>query len=122
MQNDAATIPNYVGLTSDVVSAYVSNNSVSRTDLPGLIGTVHAALSGTSSPAQPDEKLTPPVPINKTIRQDYIISLEDGRRYKAQLYHGGHTPERGRLPAWDGRNGRRMIVGWNQVFQEHREA
>ena len=83
MQNDAATIPNYVELTSDVVSAYVSNNSVSRTDLPGLIGTVHAALSGTSTPAQSNEKLTPPVPINKTIRPDYSISLEDGRRYKS---------------------------------------
>ena len=96
MQNDAATIPNYVELTSDVVSAYVSNNSVSPTDLPGLIGTVHAALSGTSTPAQPNEKLTPPVPINKTIRPDYIISLEDGRRYKSMKRHltgRGLTPE-----------------------------
>ena len=65
MQSDAATIPNYVELTSDVVSAYVSNNSVSRTDLPGLIGTVHAALLGTSAPAQSNEKLTPPVRINR---------------------------------------------------------
>src|SRR5215217_1730254 len=87
VQSDAATIPNYVELTSDVVSAYVSNNSVSRTDLPGLIGTVHAALSGTSAPAQSNEKLTPPVPINKTIRPDYIISLEDGRRYKSMKRH-----------------------------------
>ena len=96
MQNDAATIPNYVELTSDVVSAYVSSNSVSRTDLPGLIGTVHAALSGTSAPAQSNDKLTPPVPINKTIRPDYIISLEDGRRYKSMKRHltgRGLTPE-----------------------------
>ena len=96
MQNDAATIPNYVELTSDVVSAYVSSNSVSRTDLPGLIGTVHAALSGTSTPAQPNQELTPPVPINKTIRPDYIISLEDGRRYKSMKRHltgRGLTPE-----------------------------
>ena len=96
VQNDAATIPNYVELTSDVVSAYVSKNSVSRTDLPGLIGTVHAALSGTSVPAQSNEKLTPPVPINKTIRPDYIISLEDGRRYKSMKRHltgRGLTPE-----------------------------
>src|SRR5215203_5096474 len=68
----------------------------SRTDLPGLIGTVHAALSGTSTPAQSNEKLTPPVPINKTIRPDYIISLEDGRRYKSMKRHltgRGLTPE-----------------------------
>ena len=85
MQNDAATIPNYVELTSDVVSAYVSNNSVSRTDLPGLIGTVHAALSGTSTPAQPNEKLMPPVPINKTIRQ------VDEKRYLHRV-EKLHTP------------------------------
>jgi len=80
VRSDAATIPNYVELTSDVVSAYVSSNSVSPTDLPGLIGTVHAA----------------PVPINKTIRPDYIISLEDGRRYKSMKRHltgRGLTPE-----------------------------
>ena len=85
MQNDAATIPNYVELTSDVVSAYVSKNSVSRTDLPGLIGTVHAALSGTSTPAQPNEKLMPPVPINKTIRQ------VDEKRYLHRV-EKLHTP------------------------------
>lgn len=47
MQNDSAvTTPNFVELTSDVVSAYVSNNSVSRADLPALIGSVHAAVGG----------------------------------------------------------------------------
>src|SRR4051794_37315955 len=65
-----ANTPNYVELTSDVVSAYVSNNSVSRVDLPALIGSVHAALSGASAPAAAKEELTPPVPINKTIRPD----------------------------------------------------
>ena len=113
MQNDAATIPNYVELTSDVVSAYVSKNSVSRTDLPGLIGTVHAALSGTSVPAQSNEKLTPPVPINKTIRPDYIISLEDGRRYKSLKRHltgRGLTPEQYRTK-WGLRpDGRRKLL------------
>ena len=47
-------------------------------------------------PAQSNEKLTPPVPINKTIRPDYIISLEDGRRYKSMKRHltgRGLTPE-----------------------------
>ena len=95
-----ATTPNYVALASDVVSAYVSNNSVSRAELPGLIGTVHAALSGTSAPAQAKEELTPPVPINKTIRPDYIISLEDGRRYKSMKRHltgRGLTPEQYRM-------------------------
>ena len=97
MQNDSmANTPKYVELTSDVVSAYVSNNSVSRVDLPALIGSVHAALSGASAPAAAKEELTPPVPINKTIRPDYIISLEDGRRYKSMKRHlssRGMTPE-----------------------------
>jgi len=97
VQNDSAAItPNYIELTSDVVSAYVSNNSVSRVDLPALIGSVHAALSGASAPAPAKEELTPPVPINKTIRPDYIISLEDGRRYKSMKRHlssRGMTPE-----------------------------
>ena len=63
--------------------------------LTGSIGTVHAALSGTSGLLN-RTKLTPPVPINRTIRPDYIISLEDGRRYKSMKRHltgRGLTPE-----------------------------
>ena len=96
MQNDAATIPNYVELTSDVVSAYVSNNSVSPTDLPGLIRHGAYCAFRNFSACSVNEKLTPPVPINKTIRPDYIISLEDGRRYKSMKRHltgRGLTPE-----------------------------
>jgi predicted transcriptional regulator len=91
-----AAMPDYIALTSDVVSAYVSNNAVSQADLPGLIGTVHAALSGALEPAKQQEELTPPVPIKSTIRPDYIISLEDGRRYKSMKRHlagRGLTPE-----------------------------
>ena len=85
--NSASTTPNYVELTSDVVSAYVSNNAVSLGDLPSLIGSVHAALLGASAPAAAKEELTPPVPINKTIRPDHIISLEDGRQYRSLKRH-----------------------------------
>jgi predicted transcriptional regulator len=96
VQDDsAATTPNHVELTSDVVSAYVSNNSVSRADLPALIGSVHAALSVASAPVAAKE-LTPPVPINKTIRPDYIVSLEDGRQYRSLKRHltaRGLSPE-----------------------------
>src|SRR4051794_8972034 len=96
VQDDsAATTPNYVELTSDVVSAYVSNNSVSRAELPALIGSVHAALSVASAPVAVKE-LTPPVPINKTIRPDYIVSLEDGRQYRSLKRHltaRGLSPE-----------------------------
>lgn len=91
VQNDSAvTTPNFVELTSDVVSAYVSNNSVSRADLPALIGSVHAALSVASAPVAAKE-LTPPIPINF-----YIVSLEDGRQYRSLKRHltaRGLTPE-----------------------------
>ena len=88
--------PELCELTSDVVSAYVSNNSVSRADLPALIGSVHAALSDASSPAAAKEELTPRVPINKTIRPDHITSLEEGRPYRSLKRHltaRGLTPE-----------------------------
>ena len=88
--------PDYPALTSDIVSAYVSHNSVPRADLATLIASVHAALSGASKPTAVEEPPTPPVAINKTIRPDYIISLEDGRQYRSLKRHltaRGLTPE-----------------------------
>jgi predicted transcriptional regulator len=89
--------PDYIGLTSDIVSAYVANNSVAREELRSLIGAVHEALARTSKPpAAAREALVPPVPIKSTVRPDYIISLEDGRRYKSMRRHlaaRGLTPE-----------------------------
>ena len=88
--------PDYPALTSDIVSAYVSHNSVPRADLTALIASVHAALTGVSESSRPEEPLTPPVPINKTIRPDYIVSLEDGRQYRSMKRHltaRGLTPE-----------------------------
>lgn len=77
-----------VELTSEIVSAYVTNNKVASSELPGMIESVHAALRGLDEkkPAEP-EKLTPIVPIKKTITQDYLISLEDGRHYKSLKRH-----------------------------------
>jgi predicted transcriptional regulator len=87
----------FLDLTSEIVSAYVTRNSVQRADLPGLIGSVHSALTSLSKP-RPVEAAppTPPVPIRNTIRPDYIISLEDGRRYRSLKRHlsaRGLTPE-----------------------------
>lgn len=84
-------------LTSEVVSAFVSNNKVSTGDLPALIQRVHDALKNTANsvPAEP-ERPTPAVPINKTVYRDYIVSLEDGRKYqslKRHLTSRGITPE-----------------------------
>jgi predicted transcriptional regulator len=74
--------------TVEVVSAYVSNNSVSTEDLPQLIGQVYASLAGLGidEPAKP-ELPKPVVPINKSITPDYIICLEDGKRLKMLKRH-----------------------------------
>lgn len=77
-----------VELTSDIVSAYVANNKVAVSELPDVIAAIHAALRGLDEkkPVEP-EKLTPMMPIKKTITADYLISLEDGRRYKSLKRH-----------------------------------
>jgi predicted transcriptional regulator len=78
-----------VELTADIVSAYVTNNPVSTMDLPNLIGEVHSALSrvqgnGSASPA---EKPKPAVNPKKSVFTDYIICLEDGKKFKSLKRH-----------------------------------
>lgn len=94
---DSALI-DFSSLTADVVAAYVSNNAVQMAELPKLIGAVHTALSQAANGKSqvPVEELTPPVPIKKTVTPDYIVSLEDGRRYRTLKRHlrgRGLTPE-----------------------------
>jgi predicted transcriptional regulator len=78
-----------IELTADVVSAYVSNNSVSATELPGLIGEVYNALNrvGSAPAAPPAEPLKPAVNPKKSITPDYIICLEDGKKFKSLKRH-----------------------------------
>jgi predicted transcriptional regulator len=92
------TPPNYIELAADIVSAFVSNNSVPAADLPDLIGNVYAALrnSGQPAPQQEEAKLTPATSIRKSITPDHLISLEDGKQYKSLKRHLGKlglTPE-----------------------------
>jgi predicted transcriptional regulator len=79
----------YVDLTADIVSAYVTKNAVQVADLPALIASVHSALSKTAqgTMGQPHEELHPAVPIKKSITPDFLISLEDGKRYKSLKRH-----------------------------------
>ena len=97
MQNTSETgAPDYVELTSDIVSAYVTHNRVQRGELASLIDAVHSALVGAGRPEPVREQPVPPVPIKNTVRPDYIISLEDGRKYKSMKRHlagRGLTPE-----------------------------
>jgi predicted transcriptional regulator len=72
------------GITADIVSSYVANNAVHRTDLLNVIASVHAALQGLVAPEQiePEKQLQPTVSIRKSITPDFLISLEDGKKYK----------------------------------------
>src|SRR5215210_1677300 len=95
--NDDTGTPDLTSLTAEVVSAYVAKNSLGPADIPDLIASVHLALQGLSAPPQAEpQKREPPVSIRKSITPDFLISLEDGRRYKSLRRHltsRGLTPE-----------------------------
>ena len=75
-------------LTADIVAAHVSNNSVAVNDLPNLIQNVHGALSGISQQGSvPEPRPEPRVPIRSSIKPDYIVCLEDGKRLKMLKRH-----------------------------------
>jgi len=75
-----------IELTADIASAYVSNNMLAASELPGLIGAIFAALTNVG-PEEPAEPQQPAVPIKKSITADYLICLEDGRRFKSLKRH-----------------------------------
>src|SRR5689334_8947454 len=75
-------------LTADIVAAHVSNNSVAVNDLPNLIQNVHGALTGISQiSTAPEPKPEPKVSIRSSIKPDYIVCLEDGKRLKMLKRH-----------------------------------
>lgn len=78
-----------IDLSADIVCAYVSHNALSVTDLPKLIADVHSALRGLHSTGvqEPVEELKPAVPVRKSVAPDYIICLEDGKKFKSLKRH-----------------------------------
>lgn len=82
---------NHVELAADIVSAYVSNNSIPVADLAALIGNVHAALSGLGqAPAaaeEPEKAKASPAQIRKSVSPDALISFIDGKPYKSLKRH-----------------------------------
>jgi predicted transcriptional regulator len=82
---------NLVELTADIVAAYVGNNSVSQADLPKLIGDIYRSLASATNGAAdakfdaPEAK--PAVAVKKSITPDYLICLEDGKRFKSLKRH-----------------------------------
>jgi predicted transcriptional regulator len=89
----------YIQLTANIVSAYVSNNTVASAEIPNLIGQIYSALLRVSnSPAAATEPLKPAVPVKRSITAEYIVCLEDGKKFKSLKRHlraqYDMTPER----------------------------
>jgi predicted transcriptional regulator len=78
-----------IDLSTEIVSAYVSHNALSVTDLPKLIADVHMALRALRSGSAPEpvEELKPAVPIKRSVAADYIVCLEDGKKFKSLKRH-----------------------------------
>jgi predicted transcriptional regulator len=97
--NDNLHNTDTIELTADVISAYVSNNPVPVSELPSLIAQIHQSLNGLANgqATTPEEKLAPAVPIKKSITPEYIVCLDDGKKFKSLKRHlktkFGITPE-----------------------------
>ena len=87
--SDNIAASNYIELAADIVSAYVSNNSVPSGDLPTLISDVHSALLrvGGGTVEVPVEAPKPAIPVKKSVTPDYIVCLEDGKKFKSLKRH-----------------------------------
>jgi len=85
--NESST--QYIELATDIVSAYVSNNSVGAGDLPILIKDVYGALTRVTNPEAnvPANTAKPAVSIKKSITPDYLVCLEDGKKFKSLKRH-----------------------------------
>lgn len=86
---DTPVDANLIDLTADIVSSYVGNNTVAPVDLPSLIQQVHDALHQTVTASQEPEvePLNPAVPVKKSVTPDFIICLEDGKKFKSLKRH-----------------------------------
>jgi len=82
---------NLVELSADIVAAFVANNSLPIGELPALIQSVHSGLlklgSGAVSSTPPEDKKDPAVPIRKSITPDYLVCLDDGKKFKSLRRH-----------------------------------
>ena len=98
MNGNEDTEDTLLTLTADIVAAHVSNNSVAVNDLPNLIQNVHSALTGISgSRSAPEARPEPKVSVRASIKPDYIVCLEDGKKQKMLKRHlmtnHGMTPD-----------------------------
>ncbi len=80
---------NFIDLTANIVSAYLSNNPTPASEIPGLINQIHAALVrvSTGRSETPAEPAKPAVSVKKSMTPDYLVCLEDGKRFKSLKRH-----------------------------------
>ena len=98
MQDTFSRQADTIMLTADIVAAYASSHRLPATQIAGLIAAVHGALAGLGAGKAPTaEPAEPAVPVKKSVTPDYIVCLEDGRRFKSLKRHlrarYGLTPE-----------------------------
>jgi len=89
MKADDEAVTDYIELAADIVSAFVSNNSVPAVELPNLIASVHATLGRLKTPVveEKSEPLTPAISVKRSITPDYLVCLEDGKKFKSLKRH-----------------------------------
>ena len=88
--SDANTDLNLIEMAAEIVSAYVRNNSVPASDLPALLQSVHGSLGSIVNGPKPEAVKEPPqpkVPVKKSVTEEFIICLEDGKRFKSLKRH-----------------------------------
>jgi predicted transcriptional regulator len=87
MMADVSPHPDVLGLTAQIVSAHVSNNSITPDALPALIQDVYRTLSGVGREVEQPDKPQPAVPVKKSVFADYLVCLEDGKKLKMLKRH-----------------------------------
>jgi predicted transcriptional regulator len=87
--SDIATSGDHIELTAKIVSAYLSNNTVPASEIPNLINQVHAALARVTGKIgdAPSEALKPAISVKKSVTPEYIVCLEDGKKFKSLKRH-----------------------------------
>src|SRR4051812_30482737 len=87
MAEGSGATSNLVGLSADIVAAYVTKNHIQKDELPALIATVHEALRSAATGVIEPPKPQPVIPPNKSIRPDHIVCLFDGKKFKSLKRH-----------------------------------
>ena len=97
-ENEMGLSETLITLTSDIVAAHVSNNSIRIEDVPGLIAAVHGALSNLGTNSNVEEALPEPaVTVRASVKRDHLVCLEDGKKMKMLKRH--LMTEHGMTPA-----------------------